>query len=178
MKISFIHRSTHIIALFSGLFFIGSAFLYWGFFTQVEQHKMNLHEMRETHARIEQNRGIFAALVTRLEETRGERESLQKHILTQDGVIDFLTLIENIGREQMVQLKTNTIIVRPLNKTFETMVVNISVEGPYVALVKVLTLFEHVPYQVSIRNVQFTNMEKEGEDVWSSTYDIEVTQFK
>ncbi|QQR64767.1 hypothetical protein IPH92_04380 [Candidatus Kaiserbacteria bacterium] len=176
MRTSFTYKSTHIIAIIGHSFFVGSALLLWVFFTQVEQHKIHLRELSETYARIEQNRDIFASLVIRLDETRSARESLQKHILPQDGVIDFLTLIENIGREQQVVLKTNTIIVRPLNTTFETMVVNISAEGSYASLTNTLKIFEHLPYQVSIRNVQFTNEEDET-DMWSSTYDIEVTQF-
>ncbi len=176
MSTSFLHKSTHIIAITGGLFFIGSALLYWGFFHQMEQHKKHLNEMRETYARIEQNRDTFTALVARLDETSDARESLQKRILNEEGVIDFLTLIEGIGREQQVLLKTNTITIRPINDAFETVVVSLSAEGSYGALVKVLTLFEHLPYQVSIHNVQF--MSTEGVDTWTSTYDIEVTQFK
>lgn len=157
---------------------MGSIFLYWGFFHLVEQHKMHLNEMRESHARIEQNRDTFTALVARLEETRSDRESLQKRLLTEEGVIDFLTLIETVGREQQVLLKTNTITTRPINEAFETVVINLSVEGTYPALVKVLTLFEYLPYQVSIRNVQFSAMEGEKKGTWTSTYDVEVTQFK
>lgn len=178
MSISTVHKSTRVIAVIGGLLCLGSIFLYWGFFHLVEQHKIHLEEMRDTHARIEQNRDTFTALVARLDETRGERASLQKRLLTEEGVIDFLTLIENVGREQQVLLKTNTITIHPINEVFETVVINLSVEGAYPALVKVLTLFEYLPYQVSIRNVQFSAMEGEKKDTWSSTYDIEVTQFK
>jgi Tfp pilus assembly protein PilO len=176
MRISLIHKSTHLIALISALFSIAGIGAYIFFFQQVEQHKSTLEEVRTTYASIEQNRDTLNTLVSTLRDTKDARESLRSRILTNENVINFLSLIETIAREQQVTLKTETLTVTPLDSVFETLDVRVSVEGEYTSLLKTLTLFEQLPYQVVVSDVQFTSTEMAN--VWRSTYDIRVTKFK
>jgi Tfp pilus assembly protein PilO len=178
MRISMLHKSTHIIAIIGFGFCVVSLAAYVFVFRQVEQHKVSLEEVRSSYARIEQNRDTLTALVEALKDTEGDRNELKSRILTESGVIDFLTLIEDIGREQRVVLKTNTITIRPINASFETVVISVQVEGTYDALLTLLTLFEQLPYQVTIGDVQLSHTESVEGDTWQSTYDIQVTKFK
>ncbi len=178
MRISMIHKGTHLIAFVGMTFCVATVGAYFFFFQQVEQHKARLEEVRTTYAGIEQNRGMLNALTETLAITKEARESLKARILTAEDAIDFLNLIEQVGREQQVILKTETLTVEPLDSVYETLIVRVRVEGAYAKLLKTLTLFEQLPYQVTVANVQFTSTEEEGSDVWRSTYDIRATQFK
>ena len=176
MRISIASKSTHIIALTGGLFFMFSLSAYALFFQQVEQIKETLISRHTEFAQIEKKREVLSTLIKTLESTKNERASITQRVLTEDHVVDILTLIEEIGREQQVVLKTNTISVKPINNVFETVVISVSVEGSYEALVSTLTLFENMPYQCAITNVRFTR--NENSDMWETQYDIQVTKYK
>lgn len=176
MHISMVYKSTHIIALIGCLFFVGSLVVCVLFFQHVEQKKTILTELRTAYAQVEQNRGMLATLVQTLDDTKDERLSLLTRVLTEERIITFLSLIESVGREQQVALKTNSIAIQPINNTFETVVVSVTVKGSYDALLKTLTLFENIPYQSTVRNVQFRHVE--DTDEWEAQYDIYVTKYK
>lgn len=176
MRISMIYKSTHIIALIGGLFFVGALAVFVIFFRYVEQQKVSFQEIRTTLDKVEKNRDALSALVQTLENTKDARASLSNRVLTDESVVDFLTLIETLGREQGVSLTTDAITVLPINSAFETIVMNVSAVGTYTRLIDTLTLFENLPYQVSIANVHFTQIE--GNDTWKTQYDIQVTKFK
>lgn len=171
-----VYKSTNIIALIGGLFFVGALIVSVLFFQEVEQEKVTLAELRTAYAQVEQNRDMLSTLVNTLESTKNERIALTALVLTEENIVDFLALIESVGREQQVILKTNTITIQPINNVFETVVVSVSAEGTYDALVKTLTLLENIPYQSTVANVQFTR--KEDSDMWETRYDIQVTKYK
>lgn len=178
IRISLSQKSTHITALVGVLFFIASVCVYSLFLYMDYKHKEKLSEVRVRYFEIEKHKDVYTDLLNRLDKTSDERKSLTSRILTDEGVVDFLTLIESVGREQGVQLKTNTISVKPINAQFETVVVNVSVEGKYTALMKVLNLFEQLPYQSSLSGILFTGIGDGNTETWKSVYDIQVTKFK
>lgn len=176
MRNSMVYKSTHIIAIMGGLFFVGTLVVFVIFFRYVEQQKASFQEIRTAYDQVEKNRDALSVLVRTLETTKDARTSLSSRVLTDESVIDFFTLIETLGREQGVLLKTDAITVLPINSAFETIVVKVSAVGTYTRLIDTLTLFENLPYQVTIANVQFTQIE--GNDTWKTQYEIQVTKFK
>lgn len=178
MRISLSQRSTHIIALVGGIFFLFSVVAYGLFLREIKHHKSHLHDTQVTYLNFEKHKDAYTALIHKLDETSDDRSSLRSRILTEENVIDFLALIEAVGREQGVLLETTAVAVQPIDVTFETLVVSVKVKGQYSALVQTLTLFEQLPYQLTLSGVQFVRTSEGNIDQWESTYNIQVTKFK
>lgn len=178
MYFSITSKSTHVIALVGVTVCVASIVVYGFMLREVTQQRTKLSETQALSVKIERQKQSYQSLLTQLADSKDARALLKSRILTDEGVIDFLSLIENAGREHQVVLKTNTITTQPINNTFETVVINVSVEGAYAPLVRLLTLFEQLPYQAGLHNVVFMHSSEGKEDVWKSTYDIHITKYK
>ena len=171
------HINTKIIATFGILLFMVSVGACALFFYKVSEQKTLLQSKVSERAVAKAHQESLSDLMKTLENTKTERESLISRILGENGVVDFLTLIESIEKEQNVTLKTDSLTVEPISDMFERLVVNISVTGSYASVVHVLKLLEQLPYQSAIRK---TNIGREGktEEVWKGVFELSVTKFK
>lgn len=148
------------------------------FLHEVEKKKETLHELGLLRAQTESRKKTLMTLTTALTDTKEERAYLTSRILKEEDVVDFLTLIESLGREQGTKLTTSSLTVEPVNSSFESLVVGVNVEGQYANLMHLLTLFEHLPYQVTIEKVVFEKTSDGGSAFWKSFYEIRVTKTK
>lgn len=171
-------KSTHVIALIGVAVCVVSMAVYGLILREVTQQRAKLSETQAMNVKIGRQKQSYQSLLTQLADSKDDRALLKSRILTDEGVIDFLSLIESAGREQQVVLTTNSIITQPINNTFETVVINVSVEGAYAPLVRLLILFEQLPYQATLYNVVFMHLSEGKEDIWKSTYDIYITKYK
>lgn len=169
---------TTIAALFS-LLFVGGSVAFLALFSHtVEQKKNELYEIGQREAQASFNEKALTSLASALEATKEDREYITTRILKDEDVIDLLSLIEALGKEEGTTLTTNALTVSSINSTFESLIVGVSVEGSYASLLHLLTLFEQLPYQVSVEEVVFEKMTSEGSQLWRSTYNIKVTKMK
>ncbi len=173
-----LHKSTKIIAAGGVSLFIVSVTAFVLFLRAVENHKVNFIEQTTARAELEAHRATLERLMRTLEDTKEERASLFSRVLKEEEVIDFLALIESLGREQGVTLATNALTVEPIDSEFETLVVRVSVGGSYSGVMQVLKILENLPYQASVADVQLTMSEGEGGALWQSSYSVRVTKFK
>jgi hypothetical protein len=109
-----------------------------------------------------------------LDESKEDRLFLQNRLLEKESIIDFIALIETLAKEQGVVL-TTTLAEKPLNKSFSTITMGIRIEGTYAQVMHMLKIHEALPYQSSLGTVSVV---RGGEDTWSSTYELRVTQIK
>ena len=172
-----LHRSTTIIATAGTLFFLGSLIVFLFAFHTVSEEKATFTDLRIARAETKVHQESYAMLVRKLEETSAERASLFLRILREEDVIDLLATIETLGKEQHVTLKTNSLTVEPIDTSFETLVVNITVTGRYSAVLHVLKILEYLPYQASVGRVQITHIEDETGTVWEGSFQVRVTKF-
>ena len=138
--------------------------------SQKDTHIRLAEERNERHAHQESLRQLTQIL----EETEAERESLLTRFVKDEDVIGLLSLIESLGREQGVILTTNSLNVVPINKTLESLVIAIKVEGGYTQVHKILALFETLPYQATITN---TRIYSTGGGIWEGHFEINITKF-
>ncbi len=172
-----IHTNTKIIAGVSTAFLCVCMMVSFFFIQKVESQK-DLHRVKaqERMHMLERERSL-EALTQMLAETEGERETLTSRILQEEDVIDFLALVNSLGKEQGVALVTNALKVDAIDKdqTFEMLVVSIGLKGSYESVAHVVSLFEHIPYQSSLTKLRMTQ-DEDGE--WSASFDLSVTKFK
>jgi Tfp pilus assembly protein PilO len=169
-----LHKSTKIIATLSIAFLIVSVVGFGVFFTLISKQKTTYAEKSLALAQAQSRQETVKSLLETLNETKEDRTSLIARIVKEEEVIDLLSRIESLGRDERVALTTNALTVEPLNEMFETLVVKLSAEGSYTAVVRTLTLLEYLPYQSTMYNVLLMS---EGE-MWKGTFELRVTKAK
>lgn len=168
-------KSTKIMSGATGGFFVVSVVACVVFFYHVSVQKERFREQSIARAELQAHKDALTSLTRTLEETQEERESLASRIVKEEMVIDLLGLIETLGREQGVVLTTTSLNVEPISNTFEALVIGVNVRGSYEALMHVLTLLEHLPYQSTVNKV---HVDRGDGVLWSGSFEVRVTKFK
>lgn len=171
-----IHTRTKIIATLGLIFFMGCIFVSTLFLHTVLAHKKLYTEKRITQIELQQSNESMKELSQKLKETEVARTHLFTHILKDEDVINFLTLIETLGREQGITLTTSSLNIKPLDDTFEYVVMHIDVVGSYDSVIRLVTLFEKLPYVTTLDT--FTIKKQDEENIWNAQFDLRVTKFK
>src|SRR5690606_5770932 len=96
-------------------------------------------------------------------------------ILEEEEVINFLALVETLGKEQGVELTTSALTVQPLDNVFEYLVMNVQIKGGYESVTHLIALFENLPYQSTLGKLQ---IRREEGGVWIAQFELRVTKFK
>ena len=172
-----IQTRTKIITGVSALFFLlclcaGGAFLY-----SLSKERKQYEEKRIERAQNQEREKILNSLTESLEKTKDARASLHTRFLKEEDIINFLTLIETLGKEQSVILKTSNLNIKPINETFEDLVLNVTMGGEFEILLHTIELFENLPYQTSITSMQISKSEDATETPWNVTFELHVTKF-
>lgn len=177
-----IHQRTKIIACISGLFIILSATAFFGFLYLVSKQEQTLQQELRVAAETESRRKAFDALITVTQKTAEERETLEKLLLREENIIEFLSLIETVAREQGVEVKTNNLTVVPLSSDFDSLDIDLTLRGTRAAVMHVIRLLETIPYQSRITRVLFTSISDEGvilqSDAWQARLDMSITKYR
>lgn len=175
-----IHSRTKIIALISISLFLLSLAAFGGVTFLLKKHKSTLEQERIAVADAEMQKKSLQDLLAIVDSSEGEREKMRSYILEDDRIIDLLTLIGTLSKEQGVTYSTSNLAVSPIDDTFETLALTVSVEGSFEKIMRVLSLLEALPQQSLITEVLFTKtLEKETQSQeWHGTIHIQVTKFK
>jgi Tfp pilus assembly protein PilO len=173
-----IHTRTKIIALLSLGLLVLSLAVYAGFVFLLSKHKGALYSEQATVLSVAMQKKSLEDLVKTVEQSKNERETLRGYVLEDDRVIDLLSLIETVAAEQGATLTTSALAVVPIDDTFETLALTVSVTGSFSNMMRVLAMIETLPQQSVISSVLFTKTEKEGGGEWQGTIDLKVTKFK
>jgi Tfp pilus assembly protein PilO len=171
-----IHRHTKLIALISTLICaaaLGTLLVFW---YVIETKRTALNDALTLTAEAHTKEQELHNLERTLEQTNTHRVHLEQLILTDEEVIDLLSLIETLGREQGTVLTTSALTVHEIDSIFEELSVTVSIEGSYVSVMRIMTLLEALPYQSSITRVSLERVTDEY-GVWAGTVEIRVTKF-
>lgn len=170
-----IHTNTKIIAVISMFVFVVCIIITTVFVRKVEIQKSEYTARLVERAEMRERERSLESLTQALADTKAERESLTARILPED-VISFLAFIEDLGREQGVKLVTSSLTVKPIDAVFENLVLSIEVRGTYTDVIRVVSLFEYLPYQSSLNTLRISR--ENGENNWRATFMVEITKFK
>lgn len=175
-----IHTRTKIIALIAASLFLLTLFAYSGVAYMLRNHKATLAAERIAVADAEMQKKSLSDLIAIVESSADERETMRGYILEDDKIIDLLSLIGTLAKEQGVTYTTSNLMVTPIDDTFEALEFTVAVTGSFERVMRVLTLLETLPQQSSIPSVLFTkteNVETRASE-WQGSIDIRVTKFK
>jgi len=175
-----IHSRTKIIALISISLFLVSLAAFGGVTYLLKKHKSTLEQERIALADAEMQKKSLQDLLSIVESSGEEREKMRGYILDDERIIDLLTLIGTLSKEQGAIYSTSNLVVSPIDDTFETLAFTVSIEGSFEKIMRVLSILEALPQQSIISEVLFTKtVEKESaSNEWQGTIDIQVTKYK
>ena len=135
-----------------------------------------LKEKKILDAQTQQSR--LSVVEDLLRNTETESAQLSSLVLTDEGVVDFLALIESMGTEQNVRLETLSLNVAPVKDQFEELQINLSAQGSEQGVFNVLQLLESLPYKSSVEKVTLSQIDGGSVPKWQATFSLNVTKFK
>jgi Tfp pilus assembly protein PilO len=167
---------TKTIGIVAVIFLLASVCALAGFLLVITKSESALQEKRIVIEERDAREKELVSLVQLVEKSKAERESLARYVLHDEEVINFLGLIERLGREQGVVLKTTSLNEVNVGEVFTTLEITASVEGGYAPIQSLLELFETLPYQSLITSVSLTRDNSSGSG-WDGTVHLRVTKF-
>ncbi len=174
-----VHTRTKILAGIAGGVCLLSVFVFVGFQYLLTRHESTLHsqEKKVFDAKMRDNR--LASMERLVSETESERMALAQLVLPDESVVEFLSLIESLGKGQGITVKTNSIDVITNKASFETLVLNLEVEGSEQGVLHILQLLEALPYKSSVESVLLSRAgNSETGNVWKGVFVLHVTKYK
>lgn len=171
-------KRTKIIGVVSAVSFFGSLALLIGFIVLLRTSEAELAERKIQIAEMQNNEQALSSLVRLVEETTTERGEIVSRILHEEDVIDFLALIEELGREQGVELNTTSLNVASVDNLYDELQISVSVTGSRASVIHMLKLFETLPYQSYISRARISQTSGAEANAWSGTFAVHVTKYK
>ena len=171
-----VSRHTKVFGSIAGFIFLASMIVLFVFIYVIISSNSQLTEQKVKREQALLHQQDLDALARLVEETGAERGELMGYVIDDEEVITFLALIETLGREQGVELKTDALTVAEKNDLIEVLQVQISMVGPYDSVLHLLSIFESLPYRSFIANVSFAQAAREI--TWNATFTLHVSKFK
>jgi hypothetical protein len=109
------------------------------------------------------------------DELETARDTLHSYLLTDDGVVGFLDMIESLGRPYGATVSTAALDVAAGGAAIDQLQLQVRASGSHEAVFSVLALLETLPYQsyVASADIERTNAD-DAKGEWQGTFAIVV----
>ena len=169
-------NSTKTIGIIAVMLFIASIAVLFAIMYLIRSGEADLLSLQQEISNRNARERELVSLIELVEHSETERAELTTYILKDAEVVEFLALIETLGREQGVTLTTTSLNEVNIGEAFTTVEITTSVQGNYAALEHLLALFEALPYQSLITDFNLTR-DTSGADSWSGSFNLRVTKY-
>lgn len=173
-----ITKHTKIIGIIALPTFIVSVVGYGVLSYVILEREAELNEQQQRSVNAQAHVQELVLLKRTAEESNAERAQLESYVLRDEAVIDFLSLIETIGREQGTVLTTQSLDVTAREGQFEELRIEIGISGTYENIVRALRILETLPYQTHLSSLDFSRGSAGDGTVWSAKTTLFVTKFR
>lgn len=109
-----------------------------------------------------------------LEETKDHRAAVATYVLENDGVVDFVETIEELGT---ISRATTTIFglnESPLGKDAVVLNANIKLEGTWLRTYRILSLIESMPYALTVEKLVTSKDMNVKDGLWNTVITLRV----
>ncbi len=128
--------------------------------------------------------------------TQGDRAKIASYIVSKDGVVDFIKLIESIASKSNMEISIKTVresgTVEQATSSPKVMLsLPLSVTGTWQNIMLFLALLESLPYRITLSKVDFRRIESEevldtkkksqfskSNPGWQGDFELSVLKFK
>ncbi len=170
-----VHHGTKIIAGIALLTLVIAAGWFFGFRYIIMVNEERLTAERIAFEESMQQKEALTTLIALLDETKGDREALGALILTEDRIIDFLSLVEGLADQTGTEIQTSGLAEVAVDETFAALDMGISAKGSFSAVMRVLQLLENLPYHARVAGVKLIGGGGET-DIWTLTVQLLVSK--
>ncbi len=172
-----VHSRTKIVAGISiTICAVSCAVFLWLLYT-LSVYESRLYDEKEAAVELDSRQKKLASMEKLVEETKTARTELNQLILTEDQVVEFLTMIEGIGSALGLKVETKALTVLPGKGTFEEISMNLVFEGGEASVLRAIQIIETLPYHSAIDRATLSRTGGSGTD-WTADMDLRVSKFK
>lgn len=97
-----------------------------------------------------------------MDETKNQREKIANLFIQQDGSVDFIEMMESLGKTAGVKLSIDSVGIDPAkNKTgssTESFRLSVKAEGLWINVLHLLSLLENMPFKVSFDSISLNKI--------------------
>jgi hypothetical protein len=151
-----ISKQTQIVALIAFIYASIASGLLWWVSNQIsvsgEALSTRVAAIAEQNARSR----AYSELTRMVKNSEQKRTALAQHLLTEDQTSSFLTDIESLGMAQGVELTTDSLKVTRQESFTDLLTIDFSISGQEPAVMRMLELFENLPYHSQVTSLTFT----------------------
>lgn len=117
--------------------------------------------------------GGVTSLKYLLNETESDRKTLDTFFVDSSEVVDFIQRVESLGKDTHA-----TVSIKDLREQPEGLVFSIDVSGSFAGVMHLVTLIEHLPYNLSFQQVSLDRVvEEKGAVSWHGTITATLASF-
>jgi hypothetical protein len=119
-------------------------------------------------------RGLeLSGLEKTLADTAKDRARLASFVVTDDGITEFLALVEGAVRSQGLTASTRAVEIEPGEGRFESLKLTIAANGGYDELKRLIVLLETMPFSIDMRTVR---LDRASGNEWTGVFTFAVTK--
>lgn len=116
-------------------------------------------------------------LAQQLEGVMADRDALKQYFITEEEVVEFLELVEALGRGEGAEVATAAITVVEENESVEQLHLTIKARGSRSAVQGVLSLLEMLPYKSAVVDAAVERVGTAGGgEEWEGTFKVIVAK--
>ena len=172
-------KRTKTIGITAITVLLGGVTLLVGTLYFISAKEKELQAFVHTYATEKAEAAELRSLINLVDETRNERAELVTYFLTDNTVVDFLSLIETVAAEQGVVFEASSLEQQNMGESdvFAQLVLTVDIGGSFTSVVTMLEIFESLPYQVVVERVELSRPERPEVAYWQGTYTIRITEY-
>ena len=122
------------------------------------------------------------ALQNLLAELETEQAALDSKFVSQEGVVSFIELLEESGRDAGVSVEIASVGIQPdttTNRSYEWLRVALRTEGSWAQLFHYIVLLETIPHAMKLDQVGLSEkVTDKGISVWEGTFVVRAAKLK
>lgn len=142
-----------LAALISSIVITG---LYCYLWVKIIYKNQEVAALRSDVAVLTADKEGLASIKDKITATASVREKLNNYYISKDGVVPFLNMIQNLGKESRLEFKVSSVAIKDEPKTsdvFENVELIIEVKGGWSDVYRFVTLVELLPLRVFVDQV-------------------------
>ena len=155
------------------VFMLLTALLFGWIWVMVEKLGADLQSQVQTIADQKDFEKHYQKVITTTDERESERKALENFVLQDDSqTISLLSQFDKIAADQQVQLGTKELLLEETSGDFNKLKLGYHIEGSEPAVMRMLKLFETLPYHGKIKAVNLDRKIDEDGKVSNTTASV------
>jgi hypothetical protein len=165
--------------LFFAFLFMTGSFLVCGlFFYSIADKNRNISVLSSAVDNAVENESRIRSLRNIITDTEQQRSLLEKHFIGENGVVEFIEAVEDLGIRTTTEVTTSAVSLEPSKSdtSYEMLKLTFEAVGSWKNVYQFLLLLETLPYHIEITRA---NLQKVTDGpAWKGSFNVVVAKLK